>query len=199
MEDEKKNIVKLTKPYVFEGKEYEEIDLTGLEKLTIQDAINAQHELFGQDNIATTVITETTTAFARTLAVKATGMPVEFFKLMPRGATKKVTAAVQGFMNIDAATENHVMKLKEPKEYEGEFYKEIDLNGLANMTSMNESEAENRLVRAGATVVNTSQNYLYSCIMASMATGLPEKFFTSLPLYEVLKLKTAVNDPDFFA
>ena len=28
------NIVELAKPYVFEGKEYGEIDLTGLEKLT---------------------------------------------------------------------------------------------------------------------------------------------------------------------
>ena len=40
-------VVKLTKPYVFEGKEYEEIDLSGLEKLTIRDAIDTQLELFG--------------------------------------------------------------------------------------------------------------------------------------------------------
>lgn len=33
------NIVELAKPYVFEGKEYGEIDLTGLEKLTVQDAM----------------------------------------------------------------------------------------------------------------------------------------------------------------
>lgn len=38
--------MKLTKPYVFEGKEYEEIDLSGLEKLTIRDAIDTQLELF---------------------------------------------------------------------------------------------------------------------------------------------------------
>lgn len=40
-------------------------------------------------------------------------------------------------------------------------------------------------------------NYLYACVIASMATGIPEDFFTSLPLYELLKLKNAVNDADF--
>ena len=78
-------VVKLTKPYVFEGKEYEEIDLSGLEKLTIRDAIDTQLELFGVE-VAASVLCETTTAFARTMAAKATGLPIEFFKLMPRGA-----------------------------------------------------------------------------------------------------------------
>ena len=41
------NIVELARPYVFEGKEYGEIDLTGLEKLTVQDAIDVQRQLFG--------------------------------------------------------------------------------------------------------------------------------------------------------
>ena len=27
-------------------------------------------------------------------------------------------------------------------------------------------------------------NYLYACVIASMATGIPEDFFTSLSLYE---------------
>lgn len=81
-------VVKLTKPYVFEGKEYEEIDLSGLEKLTIRDAIDTQLELFGVE-VAASVLCETTTAFARTMAAKATGLPIEFFKLMPRGISLK--------------------------------------------------------------------------------------------------------------
>lgn len=75
------NIVELAKPYVFEGKEYGEIDLTGLEKLTVQDAIDVQRQLFGEGEAAASVLCETTTAFARAMAVKATGMPIEFFKL----------------------------------------------------------------------------------------------------------------------
>ena len=60
--------VKLEKPYVFENTEYQEIDLTGLGKLTIQDAIDAQRQLFGEQEVAAAVLCETTTAFARTMA-----------------------------------------------------------------------------------------------------------------------------------
>ena len=42
---ENKYLLKLNRPYVFEGKEYAEIDLAGLDKLTVQDAINAQRQL----------------------------------------------------------------------------------------------------------------------------------------------------------
>ena len=190
-------VVKLTKPYVFEGKEYEEIDLSGLEKLTIRDAIDTQLELFGVE-VAASVLCETTTAFARTMAAKATGLPIEFFKLMPRGASRKVAGVVRNYMNVEAATENHVMQLEEPYHFKGQTYTEVDLNGIADLNSMNESEAENRLARAGFMVTETSFNYLFACILASMATGLPEEFFTGLPLREVLKLKNAVNDSGFF-
>ena len=190
-------VVKLTKPYVFEGKEYEEIDLSGLEKLTIRDAIDTQLELFGVE-VAASVLCETTTAFARTMAAKATGLPIEFFKLMPRGASRKVAGVVRNYMNVDAATENHVMQLEEPYHFKGQTYTEVDLNGIADLNSMNESEAENRMAREGFMVMETSFNYLFACVLASMATGLPEEFFTGLPLREVLKLKNAVNDSGFF-
>ena len=190
-------VVKLTKPYVFEGKEYEEIDLSGLEKLTIRDAIDAQLELFGVE-VAASVLCETTTAFARTMAAKATGLPIEFFKLMPRGAFKRVAGMVRRYMNADGETENHVMQLEKPHSYKGKEYREIDLNGMSDLNTLNESEAENRLAREGFAVTENGTNYLYACVIASMATGIPEDFFTSLPLYELLKLKNAVNDADFF-
>ncbi len=68
---------------------------------------------------------------------------------------------------------------------------------MADLNTLNESEAENRMAREGFVVTETSFNYLFACILASMATGLPEEFFTGLPLREVLKLKNAVNDADF--
>ena len=160
------NIVELAKPYVFEGKEYGEIDLTGLEKLTVQDAID--------------------------------GMPIEFFKLMPRGAFKRVAGAVRRHLNVESRTENHVMHLEQPRHYKGKEYRDIDLNGVADLNTLNESEAENRMAREGFVVTENSTNYLYSCVIAAMATGIPEEFFTTLPLYELLKLKNAVNDADFF-
>ena len=191
-------IVKLEKPYVFEGKEYGEIDLTGLNKLTIQDAIDAQRQLFGEQEVAAAVLCETTTAFARTIAAKATGLPIEFFKLMPRGAAKRVAGAVRSYLNVDGDTKNHVMHLKQAHYCKGKTYQDIDLNGIADLNSLNESEAENRLAREGFVVTENSTNFLYACVIASMATGIPEEFFMGLPLYETLKLKNAVNDPDFF-
>lgn len=101
-------------------------------------------------------------------------------------------------MNVDSNTENHIMRLEKPYYFEGKQYTEVDLNGVADLNSLNESAAENRLTRAGFMVTDTSYNYLYACILAGMATGLPEEFFTGLPLYEVLKIKNAVNDAGFF-
>lgn len=197
-ENTEKIIVKLDRPYVFEETEYQEIDLTGLHRMTIQDAIDAQRQLFGEQEVAAAVLCETTTAFARTIATKATGLPVEFFKLMPRGVMKRVSAAVRGFLNVDGKTEHHVMQLEKPQDYKGKVYQEIDLNGIADLNSLNESEAENRMAREGFVVTENSTNYLYACVIASMATGIPEDFFTGLPMCELLKLKNAVNDGDFF-
>lgn len=188
----------LSRPYLFEEKEYAEIDLNGLEKLTIQDAVDAQRQLFGEGEAATAMLCETTTAFARAIAAKATGLPIEFFKLLPRGASRKVVTTVQRYMNVDNKTENHVMRLEKPYYFKGKEYNEVDLNGLANLNSLNESEAENRMAREGFMITETSFNYLHACILASMATGLPEEFFTGLPLYETLKIKNAVNDAGFF-
>ena len=86
------NIVKFDKPYKFEGKEYDSLDLSGMEKMTVQDLIDIQKSI-GNETAAMYAM-EMTTSFAQEMAVKATGKPVEFFKLMPRGKIKKVQAAV---------------------------------------------------------------------------------------------------------
>lgn len=195
----REGVIVLNTPYLFEKKEYTEIDLSGLENLTVNDAVNAQRELFNEQEIAASVLCETTTAFARKLACKATGLPIEFFKLAPRRVSRPVTASVHAILQADGEeTVNHVMKLSKPYHFKGQVYTEIDLNGIADLNSLNESEAENRIVRAGFMVTENSFNYLYACILASMATGLPEEFFTGLPLSELLKLKNAVNDAGFF-
>lgn len=196
--EEREGVIVLSRPYRFEGKDYSEIDLSGIKNLKIKDAIEAQKQLFNEREIAATVMSETTTAFARTIAAKATGKPIEFFKLAPHRVSRKVTQMVQSVLNINTQTENHVMKFEKPYVFDGKEYREIDLSGIADITSMNESEAENRLVRAGFTITEVTSLYLYSCIIASMVTGQPEDFFTGLPFEEVLKLRVAVNDPDFF-
>jgi len=195
---EERRMVGLGKPYKFEGTEYINLDLSGLDRLTVKDAIDIQRQLFNEREVAAAMLTETTTAFARAIAARATELPIELFKLMPRGASRRVAGAVREYMNVPTDTENHVMRLAKPCHFKGKTYTEVDLNGIADLNSMNESEAENRLARAGFMVTETSFNYLFACILASMATGLPEEFFTGLPLCETLKLKNAVNDSGFF-
>ena len=113
----------------------------------------------------------------------------------------KTNQAVEAEAKEPAAEENAekiTVKLEKPYTFEGTEDGEIDLNGIADLNSLNESEAENRLAREGFVVTENSTNYLYACVIASMATGIPEDFFTGLPLCELLKLKNAVNDEDFF-
>jgi len=195
-------IVELGKPYNFEGTEYTTLDLGGLDKLTIQDAIDAQKQLIGQQEVAAAVLCETTTAFARALAAKATGLPIEFFKLLPRGANRRLGNAVREHLTTEVETEGHYITFEKPYVFTGVdksgTYTGVDLSGIAELNSMNESEAENRMARAGFAVMENTSNYLYVCILASMGAKLPEEFFTGLPICELLKLKQAVNDADFF-
>ena len=197
--EERRHVVAFKRPYVFEQKEYTEVDLSGLDALTVKDTIEVQKQLFGQQEVAASLLTETTTAFAQALAVRASGKPVEFFKLMKKPFYRPVFRYVREYvMSVEQGVENHVMRLEKPCFFKGKEYREIDLSGIADMNSMQESEAENRMAREGFVVTETSFNYLYACVIASMATGLPEEFFTGLPICETVKLKNAVNDGDFF-
>ena len=204
------NIVKFDKPYKFEGKEYDSLDLSGVAKMTVQDLVDVQKKLSGE--LASLAAMEATTSFAQEMAVKATGKPVEFFKLMPRGKIKLVQTAVLNALDskqkaeeVKAQMKSHALKFAAPYTYEGsekgelkgQTFEGIDLSGVGELNTMSESTAENRLVAAGFNTVNTGRNYLYCCIIASMGTGYPVDFFTGLPLCEAVKLRDAV-DADFF-
>ena len=200
------NIVKFDKPYKFEGKEYDSLDLSSMAKMTVQDLIDVQKSI-GNEMVAMSVM-EMSTAFAQEMAVKATGKPVEFFKLMPRGKIKKVQAAIIKSMDNSEKTdeikkqlESHALKFAAPYTYEGsekaelkgQTFDGVDLSGVGELNTMSESTAENRMVAGGFALVNTHRNYLYCC----MGTGYPVDFFAGLPLSEAVKLRDAVN-ADFF-
>ena len=165
------NIVKFDKPYKFEGKEYDSLDLSGMEKMTVQDLIDIQKNIGNE--LAAMSVMEMTTSFAQEMAVKATGKPVEFFKLMPRGKIKKVQAAVvKGMDNSENADEvkkqleSHTLKFAAPYTYEGSEKAElkgktfdgIDLSGVGELNTMSESMAENRMAAGGYTKDQTDQN-----------------------------------------
>lgn len=194
------NTVVLDKPYKFEGTEYTEIDMSGLHKLTIQDAIDTQRELFGQQEVASSLLCETTTAFAMAIAAKATGLPVEFFKMMPRPAGRKVKRMVQDHIRAEGeeGKARNVFWLKKPYVFREEQYEFFDLSNAGSMTMLQESAAENIMAREGFVITENTFNYLYACVVASMAVDKPKELFTGLPLCELLGLKEAVNSADFF-
>ncbi len=198
IEGKKELLVTFQKAYRFEGKDYENVDLTGLYDLKIEDAIDVQRQLLNRQEIAGIMLSETTIAFARELAAKATKKPVEFFQLMPRREGNQIRKMVYTFLNVEYSVENGVLTLSQPYCYKGKEYQAVDLNGITELNTMHESAAENELARAGFVVTENSFNYLYACVIAGMATGLGKEFFTGLPLFELVKLKNAVNSTDFF-
>ena len=47
-DQERRHVVTFKRPYLFERKEYAEVDLSGLDELTVKDAIEVQRQLFGR-------------------------------------------------------------------------------------------------------------------------------------------------------
>lgn len=203
------NTVKFTKPYTFEGKEYKELELPGLNTMTVADLIEVQKTLNNRGERAAATIMETSTAFVIEMGVKASGKPIEFFKLMPRARIKEAQAEIIKSLNSNYKEEDmkaHVLRFASPYTYEGQTkaeiagqtFESIDLSGVGELNAMSESTAENRMTAAGFAAMNTGRNYLYAVIIASMGSGYPEDFFTGLPLCEAVKLRDVV-DADFFA
>lgn len=150
----KKNpkLIELARPYKFDDKEYTEIDLSGLDDLTIKDAVLIIKKLYNEGEMAVMITPETATAYTDALAAAATKLPIEFFQLLPIGASKKVRQTVQASLRSAAAEEDgdedehsHIMKFGKPYTYKGEKYTEVDLSGVANLTGMNVRQAENRM------------------------------------------------------
>ena len=189
----KKNpkIIELARPYKFDDKEYTEIDLSGL---------------YNEGELAAMITPETATAYTDALAAAATKLPIEFFQLLPIGASKKVRQTVQASLRSATAEDgddkddhSHVMKFGKPYTYKGETYTSVDLSGVANMTGMNVRQAENRMEEEDIRAAEKTLNYYYCCLIASMATGKDVAFFLGLPLSEAVQLRAGVNHKDFFA
>lgn len=191
--------LKFDKPYTFEHKEYEGIDLSGLDQMTIRNAIDIQKKMQTEGETAAMILPETATAFARAVATEATHYPIEFFKLAPRRVSRQIRDAVREYIGANRESpDSAVMQFTEPYTFGGETYTEIDLSGIDDLTSMHESQAENRMISEGFVVTETSLNYLYICLLASMATKKPLEFFTGLPMREMMTLKTTVINSGFF-
>ena len=88
-------IVKLSKPYAFEGKNYEEVDLSGLENVNGANMVDALNKSGGSAKAAP--VPEMSMPYAFTMAAQVTGLPVEFFMGLPGRDCIKIKNRVSGF------------------------------------------------------------------------------------------------------
>lgn len=188
--------IALNKPYKFDGKEYNEIDLSGLEKMKVKDMIETQKEVAAQPSAA--MLSGASTAFALALAARATGMPKEFFKLLPARAAMQVRNATMKALAGEKDSEGKKIVLEKTAVYDGKKYDEIEFPGAADLCAMDMTEAENKIAEEGFAAPIPSMNYLYCCLIAARASGLPVEFFESLPICEASKIRNMVQSDSFF-
>lgn len=96
-DDEVSLVIKFKKPYHFEGKEYTEIDLSGMEDLTGADMI-AVNKIMSRASARLEIMPEVTVEYACYFAARATRLPVEFFMNLPTRESMKVKTRVMGFL-----------------------------------------------------------------------------------------------------
>lgn len=89
------NVVKFVKPYNFEGVEYTEVDLSGLENITATDMIEAE-KLYGRSG-GFSFIPEMSMGYAFVIATRASKHPIEFFQGLPPKDAMRVKNKVTSF------------------------------------------------------------------------------------------------------
>ena len=94
--EEESLVLKFRKPYKFEGREYTEVDLSGMEDMTAGD-LCAVAKLANRE-LGVTPIPEMTLPYAMYMAARASHKPVEFFKGLPPVEAMKLKNLVTGFL-----------------------------------------------------------------------------------------------------
>lgn len=94
--DEDSLVLKFKKPYKFEGETYEEIDLSGLEKLSGADMIAVSNKLSRKGRMP--VLQEMTLEYAQEIAAVATGKPVELFQGLTMKDSGKLKNIITNFI-----------------------------------------------------------------------------------------------------
>lgn len=97
VDDEDSLVIKFKKPFTFEQKEYEEIDLTGLDDLTAQDMVSVDR-ILKRHSSGIDVMPEVSMEYALNLAAKAAKQPIEFFQALPPREAMKVKNRIMGFL-----------------------------------------------------------------------------------------------------
>lgn len=95
--EEDNMVIKFKKPYIFEQKEYTELDLSGMEDMTGADMI-AVNKIMQRSAAGIDVMPEVSVEYAFYFAAKAAKLPVEFFNGLPPRESMKVKNRVMGFL-----------------------------------------------------------------------------------------------------
>lgn len=94
-QEENDLVLRFKKPVTFEGKTYEEIDLSKMETMNTADLIGIGGEV-GRSS-SNSLLPEITLEYAIHIAARATGLPIEFFELLPMKEGVNLRAAVTHF------------------------------------------------------------------------------------------------------
>jgi len=89
-------LIKLKKPFEFEGEEYTEIDLTALENITGLDLIKAKRQYAAAGGTA--MVASTDMEYCLMVAAVGTKKPIEFFQSLSGPVMNKVYMRVMGFL-----------------------------------------------------------------------------------------------------
>lgn len=87
--------VKFSKPYRFEDETYEGIDMSCLDNLNSHDLVDIEKKFYKQG--VASFNPENTATYAKIVAQRATGLPIEFFEQLPIKDMLKIKSRVVNF------------------------------------------------------------------------------------------------------
>lgn len=94
--EENELYVKFRKPYVFEDKTYDGVDLSGLEDLSGDDMIAVQRKMERAGHFST--LPELSVEYACLICSRATNLPEEFFRGLPLKDSTRLKNKVTSFL-----------------------------------------------------------------------------------------------------
>lgn len=89
-------IVVFKKPFVFEGKTYDSVDLSGLEAMQASDMIAVQKIMERKGGVGT--LPEASLEYACVISARVSKLPIEFFKSLPAYDAMKIKICVTNFL-----------------------------------------------------------------------------------------------------
>lgn len=99
-------VMKLDKPFTFEGQTYTEVDLSGLEDTTAADLQAVGRFVTKKNPAANPATVEMTLEYAQFMAARVAHLPLEFFERLPAKEAIKLKGIVVGFFTAGLGTTN---------------------------------------------------------------------------------------------